>query len=324
MARSFYHQDVAEVPRGWRVRTVRSGSHEVRIAFPPGSRRKGAGRVVSILHPNGENPSCRMRNPAELMLMGANPTTSERKRSTRERAEKIRAARLNPLRMLNQHFSKNEKMELGRLGIKWSEIQTPRDVKRARRALKDANKIRARFSNPVELEQQREAAQEIYTGFHDEPAEKRLVLEEPHIPAGAYPELGLLVSIQFRPTAKAKEPYVKNFVCEKEDVHVLGSLTRDQIYFAGGDQELDDKTLDFFGWDGHSPTMVLGTALEIVYLARKYHEAVPSNGRGKLVEWVHPFGEEGGEKPLLVYDREHKRMLLRRGAYEIADEGIRN
>src|SRR6202007_107296 len=44
--------------------------------FPPGRKVKGAGRLVSILHPIEENPSCTMRssNPAELLIMGANPT----------------------------------------------------------------------------------------------------------------------------------------------------------------------------------------------------------------------------------------------------------
>ncbi len=55
---AYRHEDIAAVPRGWRVRTVTppgSGAR-VRIAYPPGPRRKGAGRVISILHPT--------RNPA--------------------------------------------------------------------------------------------------------------------------------------------------------------------------------------------------------------------------------------------------------------------
>jgi hypothetical protein len=55
---NFRTQDIATTPKGWHVRTVTHPSgHQARIAFPPGSRKKGSGRVVQILHPNREqNP----------------------------------------------------------------------------------------------------------------------------------------------------------------------------------------------------------------------------------------------------------------------------
>lgn len=66
----FRVEHVARKPRGWRVRTRLEGAHRIRIAFPPGPRRKGAGEVVEILHPKGEkNPECRV-NPAELVIFG--------------------------------------------------------------------------------------------------------------------------------------------------------------------------------------------------------------------------------------------------------------
>lgn len=57
----FRHQEFAKVPRGWQVRTVKRGAHEARIAFPPGPRKKGAGRLVEVLHPKSEHnpdPEC--------------------------------------------------------------------------------------------------------------------------------------------------------------------------------------------------------------------------------------------------------------------------
>ena len=69
-------QHVSETPRGWRVRSVARGDHVIRIAFPPGRRKKGSGRVVEILHPR-TNPACeegscheRTCNPAELVIFG--------------------------------------------------------------------------------------------------------------------------------------------------------------------------------------------------------------------------------------------------------------
>jgi hypothetical protein len=74
----FRHEDVSSVPGGWKVRTVKAGAHRVRVAFPPGRKQVGSGRLVSILHPiAGSNPCtnpCNLRstNPAELMVMSAN------------------------------------------------------------------------------------------------------------------------------------------------------------------------------------------------------------------------------------------------------------
>jgi len=69
----FRHEDVATVPRGWKVRTVtqRTG-HQVRVAYPPGPRRKGAGRLISILHPQGENPA-KCGEGRRLKAEGRNP-----------------------------------------------------------------------------------------------------------------------------------------------------------------------------------------------------------------------------------------------------------
>ena len=61
-------QHVAAAPSGYHVRTIPSGEHWIRLAFPPGPRRRGSGRLVEILHPAGENP-CRL-NPAELVVLG--------------------------------------------------------------------------------------------------------------------------------------------------------------------------------------------------------------------------------------------------------------
>ena len=62
----FRTEHFQEAPRGWRVRTITHPSgHEVRLAFPKGPRKRGSGRLVSILHPH-ENPGCGLgRNPVD-------------------------------------------------------------------------------------------------------------------------------------------------------------------------------------------------------------------------------------------------------------------
>jgi hypothetical protein len=57
-------EHVAETPRGWKVRTKMMATHMLRIAFPPGKRKKGSGKVVEIYHPANENP-CALHNRAE-------------------------------------------------------------------------------------------------------------------------------------------------------------------------------------------------------------------------------------------------------------------
>lgn len=57
-------EHVATVPAGWKVRTKMSATHMLRIAFPPGARRRGAGKVIEVFHPVNENP-CAMQNPTK-------------------------------------------------------------------------------------------------------------------------------------------------------------------------------------------------------------------------------------------------------------------
>jgi len=72
MSRRFSVQHVAVTPAGWDVRTVKAGSHRVRVAFPPGQSTQDSGIPVQVLHPRSENPVC-CKNPGELLIMGANP-----------------------------------------------------------------------------------------------------------------------------------------------------------------------------------------------------------------------------------------------------------
>jgi len=61
-------QHVATAPPGWKVRSKMSGEHVIVLAFPPGKRKRGSGKLLEILHPEGENP--RRCNPGELLIFG--------------------------------------------------------------------------------------------------------------------------------------------------------------------------------------------------------------------------------------------------------------
>lgn len=81
-AAQFTVQHVAVTPRGWHVRTKLEGKHRLRIAFPPGPRQTGVGKLVEILHPRGENPcpqKKRYANPGEELLIFGNPSRRRKK-----------------------------------------------------------------------------------------------------------------------------------------------------------------------------------------------------------------------------------------------------
>lgn len=87
-------QHVAAAPAGWRVRSKRASGHVLRIAFPPGRRKRGDGRVVEVLHPKRENPGCDVerKNPEQLLIFGlGNPGGPDRMDWMREMIERLSA-----------------------------------------------------------------------------------------------------------------------------------------------------------------------------------------------------------------------------------------
>ena len=94
MSHRFRVEHFSSLRGGEKVRSVRRKGHVARIAFPHGKRVKGSGRLIEVLHPIHENP-CRLPNPAELVVMMANPqetteTPSPRLESASEMCEGFR------------------------------------------------------------------------------------------------------------------------------------------------------------------------------------------------------------------------------------------
>ena len=120
-------QHVAQAPAGWHVRTIPSGEHWIRLAFPPGPRRRGSGELVEILHPAGENP--KQCNPAELVIL-ANP------------------------RVRGDRFTEAEKKELRRLGLKPSHYTTDEEVDSVREMFREIDRINEKYrgKNPPQSE----------------------------------------------------------------------------------------------------------------------------------------------------------------------------
>lgn len=299
MAAAFKVEHVAETPRGWRVRTVKSKEHRVRVAFPPGPRKKGGGKVVEILHPKAEkNPKCSVsekakKNPAELLIFGnpqhgtsnhkpdckcvickrtrgENSSRQESLRAARERAERIRRARLHPTQRTN-------------------------------------TKMR---SNPSE---EKEAVR-LFESFHGKDAKEII---EKQISAATrldYTAIGPLIAIGLDHcgltgnklvTQWDRCPYLKF-----TGVTLASAPNGKQLYAIGGHLDLNAALKHFEGVDPSKDLIDLGDAKFVVYEARKHPNF-------ELTEYVHRFGEEGGAEPRVIFNKLQKQIFFAGGKYFI-------
>jgi hypothetical protein len=108
---------------------------------------------------------------------------------------------------------------------------------------------------------------------------------------------------------------------------------RPQMFVDGGDQHLDDATLEMFGIDPQETheLEVLGTGVAVVYFTDKTH----LGSEGGQAEYKHPFGEMRDEddelvftgkasRPTILYDTVNHQLYIAGGKYTIPPEGISN
>lgn len=104
-----------------------------------------------------------------------------------------------------------------------------------------------------------------------------------------------------------------NVLCFGKDVRVCATpagpdnISR-QLYFEGGKQKID---LEAAGITELHDKVPLGEVISITYWAKKDHLGTTED------PWEHQFGDEGGDRPLLVYDCLNKRLELVGGSYYI-------
>ena len=309
MSARYRHEDVSSVPGGWKVRTVAHGSHRVRIAFPPGRKQTGSGRVVSILHPlSGNNPctnamcSARSTNPAELLVMGANPPRrrNAEAKATRE-AEKIRGSLL-------KLADKAERKGLAGMAAHYRDL-----------ARKHPAELLVMGANPrVEVVHgENPPVEEIVERFSGQEAEFVDVYNEPHMQRGRYGQLGPLLALYIKPVKGGQVQRI-NFG-EKDQPLIVTDSTARQIYFVGGNQDISE-CLDAFGArDRGDGRYELGQARRIDYQCRKEHVAHPEEDL-----WKHNHGEEDSSLPTVLFDARSKRLLYEGGNYRIEGAWIHN
>lgn len=263
-------------------------------------------------------PTCgSLRNPAELLLMGANPAGSAYDR-----------------------LSRNEKLAFGRLGLGKAQIRTEGDVEKARRMVREANRLRNRLPNPSAPASETdsaeanapgkgrfagnaEAARDLREGFSGEPSTGFYVANEPHVPAGDYTDCGEFIAVAVKPTATGEAQSVQEISFPGKRLELVSDPAGTQLFIVGVGQVLTDRDLKIFT-SSSDERVLLGECRVISYGMAKFGAEVPESARGEDARWDHKFGEEGGTCPQIWYDRKWKRLILGQATYRIEGAWIRN
>ena len=168
---------------------------------------------------------------------------------------------------------------------------------------------RAQRRNPEEdYDVAQQSVEEMFEDFHGEPAPHLTHLAEKVYAEDQFAKLGDLVELGFVQKG-AKVDWDSKFpmLCSNGD----GT----QLYVFGGDQDFHDYARAC-KLDMDKETLDFGEVKYVVYRTQK--------GFDNFVDatYKHKFGEEGGARPRLMYDRLNKRIHFVGGDYTITDRGI--
>lgn len=152
----------------------------------------------------------------------------------------------------------------------------------------------------------------MYETFQGKPATGATEVREPAEPDAELAQLGdlrgLLTHLKGYGDLKLKFTHA-------DGVKLAANSGGTQLHIIGGDQGIDLAGLPV---DAAKRHVDLGEAREITYRAAKVHTDF------QATDWVHEFGEEGGARPRLIYDRERQRLKLAGGDYHVDAPGIIN
>jgi hypothetical protein len=235
--RQFEHEDIAEVPKGWKVRTVaQKDGTQVRVAFQPGRRRKGSGKLISILHP--KNPKSKTAEQVEAMKAKAVKFLQD------VVGDRAKAAEVESMSL--QEYAEKKKIA----------ISNPRKAK--------SEKRKAKSENPDETAE----AARLYEEFHGKKPDQVQDLIEREVARDTYSALGDLLELRFN---KSGDKYKLDFQgCR---VKLASSAEGSQLYLIGGDQNCDA----LLAKNGHKDFVSLGVIDAVTYVTRKgfdrFHES---------------------------------------------------
>jgi hypothetical protein len=295
-----------------RLRALRRGDID-----PHTWQESGAGYYAG----NPENPG---PNPHELMVMGANPGAASRSHEREITLPPgatvvIRTPRQNPsstaglggygITTVDRLLREKKPREALRYIVDQTGVPVHEAWNYVTRRMKE---LKIRFTGP-RPNPSAEAIRESFTGA---PVDGEMITDEPHMPAGSYAQLGEVLALHVKPHSGGQ---IQAIEFSRPRPLLVSDESARQIYFVGGDQNLDDSLMAFNPRHRGRGIYELGQGRRIDYKQRKAHVRNPDAD-----EWRHDLGEETGERPLVLYDTNCRRILLEGGAYVIRPEGIVN
>jgi len=271
-----------------RPRKARTSTHMLRIAFPPGPRKRGAGKVIEIFHPANENP-CSMQRRQNMLRPG-------------DKIDWIPA-------VVSNMMENYELLRRGGVGHAAAVRETINESVAGPASIREFRKRLKEKRNPGATDQ----AASLYESFHGQSPKEVLEMQESDAARHTYTALGDLVELVIdAPAGKVKIGFD-----QADAVKVASAPGGKQLYLIGGNQNIDSQ-LGSFGSDPGKDFVELGAATQITYRARK------SMDDFKLVDYYHNLGEETNEPPYAFYDRLKRRIFLAGGRYRVEAPGIIN
>ena len=353
----FRHEDIATVPRGYKVRTVKQADGtEVRIAFPPGRRKKGSGKVISILKPikkNAREQKAKTRAQVEAMQDKAvrflrdvsdkqDAADDIEDLSVEEYAAKkhiqITNVKSKSEKRKNPKFLGHAKpVTVGRgfFGLRKGKDYWQYDILGKTYQVRRSTKSR-RHKLPLSVSVDTKTGEVVRN-----PGKVcRLLNPDAALTAAA----GLYKDFHGKPPSKVIEMQIEEqrrgtytalgelwelhfkapnrqlikLGFEGNHVKLASSPSGKQLYLIGGDQVMPEHILRQFGAEGEKDFVDLGEAVSIVYVTRKGFDGFKESA------YIHKFGEEGGSRPEGFYNRLQRNIILAGGSYRIEAPGIIN
>lgn len=172
-------------------------------------------------------------------------------------------------------------------------------------------------------------AKEMAEEFHGRAVERVIDVEELEREPSNYAVIGDLEELEIVPfPGKTDHCYPMNWERQNAEdpesiVHVCCDAEGTQIYFIGGDQDITEflGSIEGTKYTHEQKMIVVGFCKSVTYFTDKHH-LEGDEAQKKGVPYQHEFGENGGEWPILVFDRENSKLLLAGGTYEVRDVGI--
>lgn len=176
----------------------------------------------------------------------------------------------------------------------------------------DERLVRQGFKEKNRRVRNQGAAGQLYEDFHGRKSQEVIRLQEALMKSGDYTALGDDPEFWIRAVSGDPKHWpAPDIEFEPKDkVKLATDAKGKRLYIVGGRQKLSAEALG--GFDTSERFVNLGTCYGISYQTEKIFDGF------KTTTYVHEFGEETGERPELIYDKEGGRLLLVGGAYKIA------